>query len=155
MATLMHPKDAVYGSMAECYFTLDGRRMNFMSVSEFEAKYEVNLTDVPILGKVGFGHKSAGGKVTWSGTAHFNQSALRNLMKKYQETGAMQYFEIQVTNEDPTSAVGRQTIILKDCLMDSVVLTKFAAGEDLLDEEISGTAESWLMPEEFTELPGT
>ncbi len=76
-------------------------------------------------------------------------------MKKYQETGAMQYFEIQVTNEDPTSAVGRQTIILKDCLMDSVVLTKFAAGEDLLDEEISGTAESWLMPEEFTELPGT
>lgn len=151
----MKAADAVYGSLAECFVTIDGRRYNFMSITEFESKWEVNIVDVPILGKVGMGHKSAGGKGTWSGTAHYNQSVFRKMADTYQKTGVMPYFEIQVSNEDPTSAAGRQTIIHHDCLCDTFVLAKFAAGEDLLDEEVSGTFESWDMPESFTDLDGS
>lgn len=151
---LMNAKDAVYGSLAECFFTINGRRLNFMSLTEFESQWEVNIVDVPILGKVGMGHKAAGGKGTWSGTAHYNQSVLRELADAYQKTGVMPYFQIQVTNEDPTSAAGRQTIIHNDCLCDTFILAKFVAGEDLLDEELSGTFDSFDMPESFTPLPG-
>lgn len=150
----MNAKDAVYGSLAECFVTLEGNRYNFMCLTEFESKWEVNITDVPILGKVGMGHKAAGGKGTWSGTAHYNQSILRKVADTYQKTGVMPYFEIQVTNEDPTSAVGRQTIIHHDCLCDTFILAKFQAGEEILDEELSGTFESWDMPETFTPLTG-
>ena len=152
--TTMNAKDAVYGGLAECYITIDGRRYNFMSMTEFESEYEVNVTDVAILGKVGKGHKAAGGNGTWSGTAHYNQSAFRKMANEYQKTGVMPYFEIQVSNEDKTSSVGRQTIILRDCLCEKFVLAKFSAGEDLLDEELSGTFESWDMPETFKELEG-
>lgn len=151
---IMNAKDAVYGSLAECFVTLEGNRYNFMSLTEFESKWEVNITDVPILGKVGMGHKPAGGKGTWSGTAHYNQSIFRKIADNYQKTGVMPYFEIQVTNEDPTSAVGRQTIIHHDCLCDTFTLAKFQAGEELLDEELSGTFESWDMPETFAVLNG-
>lgn len=72
----------------------------------------------------------------------------------YQKTGVMPYFEIQVSNEDPTSAVGRQTIIHRGCLCDTFTLAKFQAGEELLEEDISGTFESWDMPEAFKELEG-
>lgn len=150
----MHAKDAVYGSLAECFITIDSRRYNFMSLTDFESKWEVNITDVPILGKVGMGHKTAGGKGTWSGTAHYNQSVFRKMADAYQKTGVMPYFEIQVSNEDPSSAAGRQTIIHRDCLCDSFILAKFQAGEDLLDEEFSGTFESWDMPEVFNDLEG-
>ena len=74
---------------------------------------------------------------------------------KYQKTGVMQYFEIQVSVEDPGSSVGRQTIIHRNCLCDSYTLAKFKAGEDLLDEELSGTFESWDMPEKFRVLEGS
>lgn len=151
---IMNAKDAVYGSLAECFATIKGNRYNFMSLTEFESKWEVNITDVPILGKVGMGHKPAGGKGTWSGTAHYNQSIFREIADEYQKTGVMPYFEIQVTNEDPTSAVGRQTIIHHDCLCDTFILAKFQAGEELLDEELSGTFESWDMPEAFANLNG-
>jgi hypothetical protein len=67
----------------------------------------------------------------------------------------MPYFEIQVTNEDPTSAVGRQTIVHHDCLSDTFTLAKFTAGEEILDEELSGTFESWDLPEKFNELQGS
>jgi len=152
--SVMNAKDAVYGSLATCFVTINGRRLNFMQLTEFESKWEVNIVDVPILGKVGMGHKAAGGKGTWSGTAHYNQSQMRVVADTFQKTGVMPYFEIQVTNEDPTSAVERQTIIHRDCLFDSVILAKFQAGEEILDEEMSGTFESWDMPEKFRDLPG-
>ncbi len=151
---MMNAADAVYGSLAECYVTIEGRRYNFMSLTEFESKWEVNIADVPILGKVGMGHKAAGGKGTWSGTAHYNQSHFRQMADAYQKTGVLPYFDIQVSNEDPTSAVGRQTIIHRGCLCDNFILAKFQAGEDLLDEELSGTFENWDMPESFKTLDG-
>jgi len=151
---IMNAKDAVYGSLASCFVTIGGRRYNFMQLTEFESKEAINISDVAILGKVGMGHKAAGRKGTWSGTAHYNQSQLRALADNYQKTGMMPYFEIQVTNEDPTSAVGRQTIIHRDCLCEELVLSKFQAGEEILSEDLSGTYETWDMPEKFKELPG-
>lgn len=152
---IMNANDAVYGGLAECFITIGTRRYNFMSMTDFESKWDVTVKDVPILGKVGMGHKAAGGKGTWSGTAHYNQSVFRKMADTYQKTGALPYFEIQVSNEDPTSTVGRQTIIHRGCLCDSFILAKFKSGEDLLDEELSGTFESWDMPEEFNELEGS
>lgn len=154
MSNIMNAKDAVYGSLAECFITIDGRRLPFMQMTKFESKWEVNVTNVPILGKVGMGHKAAGGSGKWTGTAHFNQSYFRALADNYQKTGVMPYFEIQVTNEDPTSAAGRQTVIHYDCLCETFILAKFQAGEEILDEELSGTFERWDMPEKFKELPG-
>ena len=151
---IMEAKDAVYGSLAECFITINGRRYNFMNLIDFESKGEVNISDVKILGKVGLGHKAAGGKGTWKGTAHYNQSVLREMANTYQKTGVMPYFTIQVSNEDPTSAVGRQTVIHNNCLCDSFILAKFKAGEEILDEDLSGTFESWDMPEKFKELDG-
>ena len=150
----MDANDAVYGSLASCYVTINGRRLNFMSMIKFESKWDTKIVEVPILGKVGLGHKVAGANGKWSGTAHYNQSYLRAVADTYQKTGVMPYFEIQVVNEDPTSVVGRQTVILHGCLCESFVLAKFEAGEDILDEELAGTYESWSMPEKFNELPG-
>lgn len=151
---VMVANDAVFGALAECFVTIDGRRYNFMSMTEFASEWKVNVADVPILGKVGMGHKAAGGTGTWSGKAHYNQSVLREMADRYQKTGEMPYFEIQVSNEDPTSVVGRQTIVHHDCLCDTFSLAKFQAGEEILEEDLSGTFESWDMPETFKHMDG-
>jgi len=151
---MMHARDSVHGSLAKCFVTLNGRRYNFMNLTEFESSYSVNITNVPILGKVSMGHKPSGGNGTWSGTAHYNQSHIRAIADTYQKTGVMPYFEIQVTNEDPTARIGRQTIILHDCLSDDIVLAKFEAGTEVLTEELSGTFESFDIPEKFRDLEG-
>jgi Protein of unknown function (DUF2001). len=151
---VMNAKDTPSGSLAECYITIEGRRYNFMQLINFESKYTPTVVEVPILGQVNKGHKMVGGKGTWTATAHFNQSIMRKLAYTYQNTGKIPYFEIQVTNEDPTTAVGRQTIIHKDCLCEDFILAKFDADEDVLNEEISGTYESFEMPEEFKPLQG-
>lgn len=152
--TTMKAMDAVHGAHAECFVTIGDDRYNFMQMTEFEGKYELNIVDVPILGRVTKGNKVAGGSGTWSGTAHFNQSLFRLMLVGYMESGAMPAFKIQVTNSDPSSSAGSQSIIYEGCLFDSVILSKFAAGEDILDEEISGTFEDFKMAEAFKLLEG-
>ena len=155
MARVMHARDSISASLAECYITIDGNRWNFMNAINLEATIEKTKTEVPILGKTGKGNKSTGWKGTGSATFHFNNSIFRKLLERFKNTGEDVYFEIQVTNEDPTSTVGRQTVILIDCNIDGGTLAKFDAdNEDYLDEEMDFTFEDFEIPETFRNLSG-
>lgn len=151
---IMKGKDAVSAKLAECFITIEGNRYNFMQMINFEAKFEKNKTEVPILGKTCVGSKATGWKGSGSATAHYNQSVLRTLLQRYKDTGEDIYFEIQVTNDDPTSAAGRQTIVFLDCNIDGGILAKFDADGEYLDEDIDFTFEDFKMPETFKLLDG-
>lgn len=150
----MEPVDAIYGARAECYVTLDGNRYSLMQMVNFDSHFQINIVDVPILGRITKGHKMTGGSGSWSGTAHYNTSIFREWILNYKRTGRLVPFEIQVSNEDESASVGRQTIILKDCLVDNVTLAKFDSNDSVLDEDISGTFDDFEMPESFTNLSG-
>jgi len=154
MNQTMDAKDAVSGSLAECFITIDGTRYNFMQIIKFESKIDKTKTKVPILGKTGKGNKSTGWEGTFTGTAHYNQSIMREMLLKYKETGEDTYFDTQVTNEDPSSSIGRQTVIHKGCNLDGGTLSKFDADADYLDEDINGTFEDFEIPETFSLLDG-
>ena len=151
---VMKGKDTIAASLAECFVTVGARRYNFMQAINLEAKFEKTKTEVPNNGKTGKGNKSTGWKGTGSATFHYNTSIFRQMMLDYKNTGQDTYFEIQVTNEDPTSDVGRQTIILKDCNIDGGILAKFDADADYLDEDMDFTFEDFSMPESFSNLTG-
>lgn len=154
MSTVMKAKDAVYASLAQCFITIEGNRYLFMQAIDLEAKMDKTKTKVPILGKTGKGNKASGWEGTGSATFHYNTSIIREMLKKYKDTGEDVYFDIQISNEDPTSAVGRQTIILRDCNVDGGILAKFDANGEYLDEDMDFTFEDWEMPETFQLLEG-
>lgn len=154
MSTVMKAKDAVYASLAQCFLTIEGNRYLFMQAIDLEAKMNKTKTKVPILGKTGKGNKASGWEGTGSATFHYNTSIIREMLKKYKNTGEDVYFDIQISNEDPTSAVGRQTIILRDCNVDGGILAKFDANGEYLDEDMDFTFEDWEMPETFQLLEG-
>ena len=150
----MKAKDTLSAKLAECFVTIGSNRYNFMQCINFEAKFEKTKTEVPILGKTGAGNKSTGWKGTGSATFHYNTSIFRQLMLDFKNTGEDVYFEIQVTNDDPTSAVGRQTLVFIDCNIDGGILAKFDADGEYLDEDMDFTFEDFKMPESFTLLDG-
>ena len=151
---IMHAKDSVSAALAECYVTIEDKRYNFMQAINLEASIEKNKVEVPILGKTGKGNKATGWSGSGSATFHYNTTIFRDLLKRFKETGEDVYFDIQVTNEDPTSAVGRQTVILKDCNLDGGVIAKFDADEEYLEDEFDFTFEDFEIPEKFSMLDG-
>ena len=152
--TTMNARDAISAPLAECYVTIESNRYNFMQAINLEASFKKNKTEVPILGKTAKGNKASGWSGSGSAIFHYNTSLFRKLFLRYKETGEDIYFDIQVTNEDPTSTIGRQTVILKDCNVDGGILAKFDADGEYLDESMDFTFEDFEMPEEFTMLNG-
>lgn len=150
----MKAKDAISGSMAELYVTIGKTRYNFAQAISFEANFEKSKTEVPILGRTGKGNKATGWNGSGTMTIHYNTSIMRELALKYKNTGEDIYFNMQVTNEDPTSEVGRQTVTFIDCNFDSLILAKFDADADYLDEDIDFTFDDFNMPERFKTLKG-
>jgi len=154
MQSFMHAKDALSAALAECYVTIEGRRYNFMQAIDLEAIIERTKTEVPILGRTGRGNKATGWRGKGTATFHYNSSIFRELMYKFKSRGEDVYFDIQISNEDPTAGVGRQTVILKGCNINTSVLAKFDADAEFLTEDLDFTFEDFEIPETFDLLDG-
>ena len=154
MDAIMKAKDAVSGSLAQCYVTIEDDRYNLMNAINVEVNFSKNKTEVPILGKTGKGNKATGWSGTGSATVHYNTSIFRKLMERYKETGEDVYFDMEITNEDPTSATGKQIVVIQDCNIDGGILAKFDADAEYLDEDIDFTFEDFYIRKSFTNLAG-
>lgn len=155
MAQTMAARNAPSSKMAECYVTIDGNRYNFMSAINIEVNFEKEKTEIPILGRMNRGSKATGSKITGSGEFHKNTSVWNEIAYKFQETGEDLYFDMQITNYDPTTEIGRQTIILYDCNFDSITLAAFDAdSDDVLTENLDFTADRFEMPEKYKMMDG-
>jgi len=149
---VMRARDAISGAQATCHVTINGERFQFAQCKSLEAKMEKNKTEVPILGSVVTPVKTTGWKGTGTATFYYNTSVFRKVMNQYQTGQEDLYFEIQVINEDKTSSVGQQQTVLKNCNLDSSIIAKFNAGNEVLEEECPFTFEAWEMPVEFNKL---
>lgn len=148
----MHARNAIHGAQGVAYVTIEGNRYKFAQLINLEARMDKTKTKVPIMGKTGKGNKSTGWEGTGSAAFHFNTSIFRKLLKRYKDTGEDIYFDIQVTNEDGSSTVGRQTTILIDCNMDGGIIAALDADAEYLEDSVDFTFEDWDMPEEFETL---
>jgi len=151
---IMKGKDAISGSLAKCFVTIEGKRFNFMQAINVKAEMEKNKVEVPILGKTGKGNKAAGWKGTGSAAFHFNTSIFREVLQEYTRTGKDLYFDMQIVNEDPTASVDKQTIMLIDCNLDGGIIAQFDADADYLEDEFDFTFEDWKLVDKFKPLDG-
>ena len=147
--------DAISGKQARAYITINGQREELFYAKSLEATLEKNKVDVPILGKANTPQRSAG----WSGsgtlTIYYVTSVFRRLMIEYAKTGRDFWFDLQVVNEDPQSSAGKQTIVLRNCNLDSIVITQFdATSDDMLEEELPFTFSDVDMLDQFNTITG-
>lgn len=146
-------KDAISGKTARAFVTINGRVEELLYGKTGEATAEKNKVDVPVLGKTNTPQRAAGWKGTGTLTVYYVTSLFRELMINYIKTGEDFWFDLMMVNEQPGSAAGKQTIILKNCNVDSLILSKFdATSDDMLEEEIPFTFEDVDMPDMFNTI---
>lgn len=150
----MNAKDAVSSKLAECYVTIEGNRYLLMQAKNFSAEFKKTKKTVAILGRTAEGNKSTGWSGTGKMTIYHNTEIFNDLLEKFKNTGEDIYFDTQVTNYDPTTAVGRNTKIYKDCNMDGAALQSFDSDGDWLEQNIDFTFEDYESPEKYAMLKG-
>ncbi|MBD2846191.1 phage tail tube protein [Paenibacillus sp. IB182496] len=146
----LNPRDTISGKTGKAFAILEGQVHELFYAKTVESTIEKNKADVPVLGRTNIGKKAAG----WSGsgtlTVYYMTSVFRQLMLEFINTGKDFYFDLQIVNEDPASSVGKQTVVLRNCNLDSMIAAKFdATSDDMLDEEMAFTFEGYDILDQF------
>lgn len=140
MKETMGPRNVVDGALADCQVIWDGRQYNFIQAVRLRTEFRV------IRGKDG----KIGG---WTGTGmicfHYSDSVLRRIMAQSKESGEDVYFDMLVTNNDPTSQMRRQTVLLKKCCIDSGAVALFDAESHILEDFVKFTFKDFEFKEKF------
>ena len=132
-------EEIISGQEGRAYLRVNGRNRELMYLKSVEAVVTKKKTAVRTLGRSGDQYKAAG----WSGrgkmSVYYVTSLFRELMIQYIRTGKDVYFDLVVVNDDGNSRFGRQTVALRHCNLNSVVLAKLDVNADNLDETVEFT----------------
>lgn len=141
--------DTISGQEGKATSVIDGNVQDMFYVKTLEAIFEKIKAEVKTLGKRGTQHKGAGWSGAGSMTIYYVTSLFREMALKYAKTGKDTYFNITIVNDDPTSTIGKQTVVLYNCNIDNVVLAKLDTDSDTLDEDIDFTFDDFDILDSF------
>lgn len=144
-------QDAVNANFAECFVTLDGTRYSMAMAKDFEGKASINTKEVHRLGNPVVGHKAQTVVLSFSMTIYKCTEIFDEVVERFIKTGVMPVFDIQTSNEDPATSVGRSTKSYNGCVLDGdVLLSMFKVEGDFVEQTIKGYCDSITRPEKYT-----
>lgn len=152
MKTLNAP-DTISGKEGRAYAKIDGNNEDLFFSKTIESTVEKSKSEVKAIGKRMTGHKTTGGNGTGSMTLYYMTPLFRQMIKQWKETGQDIYFDMVIENDDQESSAGKQSVLLIDCNLDSVVLGKLDGdSDDPLDEDVDFTFEDFDILTPFTQF---
>lgn len=141
--------DTISGKAGKATATIDGNVQDLFFVKTIEATFEKTKAEVKTIGKRGIQNKSVGWAGAGSFTLYYVSSIFRHLALTYAKTGKDIYFTITVVNDDPSSSVGKQTVVLYNCNIDNTILARLDTETDVLDESIDFTFDDFDILDSF------
>ena len=145
--------DPISGKEGVAYAKINGNNEELFFAKTIEASVEKAKSEIKAIGRRMTGHKTTGMSGSGKMTLYYLTPLFRQMLKQYKDTGVDIYFDLVVENNDPSSSAGKQTTLLMDCNLDSVVLTKLDGdSDDPLEEDADFTFEDYDILQEFTEI---
>ena len=149
---ILQAEDCVNGREGIATAVIDGKVAELMELANININIEKNKTEFKAMGTRNTQNKTTGWKGTGSANVRYVSSRWAKMLETYVKTGKDTYFTIVVTNEDPGSSTGKQTIQVLGCNIDSADIAKLDIDADILDQDIDFTFNDFNILDSFTEL---
>lgn len=145
----LHAKDTISGQEARGYATINGQVEEMFYAKKIDAKAKKTKKGIKTLGRRGTQNKATGWEGSGTMTIYYVTSIFRKMMLEYIKTGKDTYFDLQIVNEDPTSSIGKQTVIIKNVNLDEVTMAAFDVDAEAMEEEMPFTFDDVDILDEF------
>ena len=136
-------QDALNGKMGKAFATVDGRNVELFGLKKFETSAELEDAKLSVCGTNITQHKPKGMDISGSFTIYYGTPTFIDMVYQYQQTGRFPKLTLQVTNDDPSSSVGAQTVAYYGVVLSKVPLSVLDESADFLEEEVSFGAASF------------
>ena len=147
---VMATNDAPVAKFAEVFVTLNGKRYAMLMCKNFKGKGSISNKDVPRMGSLIMGKKPTSVTLSFTMTIYKCTEIFDDVLDEFMSTGVMPTMDVQTSNEDPATSMGRTSKVYNDCVLDGDVLLSLAGSEDdFIEQEIGGFANNITRPEKY------
>ena len=115
-------KDTVNGAEGKVVITTaDGQNKVIAGMRNIKTNAEIQNEDMRVIGPRKIQNKPNGTKLTGSGNIYYGSNVFTDMVLQYIQTGVMPQFSIQITNSDPTTSIGSQSIAYYGCTLTGTI----------------------------------
>ena len=140
MGKYLLAKDTVNGAEGKVFVTRNGKQIEVAGMMNITTYAEIQGKEMRVVGTRTIQNKANGAKQTGKGNIYYGTSLWTDMVLEYINTGNMPQFDLQVTNDDPSSSVGSQSIAYYGCeLTGSIPLSILDSEEAMLNYEFNFT----------------
>ena len=116
--------------------TIDGRNIEMFNMKKFQSDADFQESDFKVVGTTLVQKKTTGVSLTGSMTIYYGTQYFLRILQEYLKTGRLPYFTLQITNDDPSTSVGTQTVVLYNVKLQKLPVSMLDADADVLEEEV-------------------
>ncbi|WP_270269102.1 phage tail tube protein [Enterocloster clostridioformis] len=129
-------RDALNGKSGSGFMTIDGENHEMFGLKKFQSNAEFQESDFKVVGTTLVQKKTTGVSLSGSMTIYYGSPYFLRLLQEYLRTGKLPYFTIQITNDDPTTNVGTQTVVFYNVKLQKLPVAMLDADSDFLEMEV-------------------
>lgn len=134
-------RETVNGAKGSAFITLNGRNIEIAGLRNINVQAEIQSEDMRVVGTTSIQDKYTGVKLTGTGNVYYGTSIFNDIVLEYINTGVMPEFDIQITNDDDTTELGKQTLVYYGChLTGNVPMAVLNSEEAMLNFDFNFTA---------------
>ena len=129
-------RDALNGKQGSAFMTINGQNIEMFNIKKFQSDAEFQETDFKVVGTTLVQKKTTGVTLTGTMTIYYGTQHFLRLLQEYLKTGRLPYFTLQITNDDPATSVGTQTVVLYNVKLQKLPVAMLDADADFLEMEV-------------------
>lgn len=108
-------KDTVNGAEGSVVVTRNGRNYVIAGMRNIRPVGNIRSEQMRVVGTRKIQDKSNGVELIGTGNIYYGFDMFRDMVLNYINTGVLEEFDIQTTNNDPATSIGSQTIAYYGC----------------------------------------
>ena len=141
--------DTISAQEGKAFITIDGVTRELFEVSSIKAQLDMVVQERRMLGSRMTQHKVTGVTGSGSATLYFMNSEQLKQTISYIENGTRGNISLLITNSDPQSSVGEQTVKLSNVIFNSVPVTTLEESDDPVTFDSDFTFDNIEVEKEF------
>lgn len=114
-------QDTVNGAEGKVFITQDGKNIEVAGMRNITTNAEIQNEDMRVIGTRKIQSKSNGAKLTGTGNIYYGSNLFTDMVLEYINTGKMPQFDIQITNNDPSTSIGSQIMAYYGCTLTGTI----------------------------------
>lgn len=125
-------KDTVNGAEGKIFVTTGGKNIEVACMRNITTNAEMQNSDMRVIGTRKIQDKPNGVKTTGTGNIYYGTNLWTDMVLQYINTGVMPEFDIQITNQDPTTTLGSQIMAYYGCHLTGTIPISIMNSEEAM-----------------------